>query len=452
MLNLLIYNIKSHFSLKEDKASYDEIDNTLRSAINMKGSNLWVLVMAILIASVGLNVNSTAVIIGAMLISPLMGPIMGIGYGIGIYDFALIRNALVNLGFAVAISLVTATLYFLLTPLSEAQSELLARTSPTIWDVLIAFFGGLAGIIASTRKVKTNVIPGVAIATALMPPLCTAAYGLATGQWHVFFGAGYLFLINCVFIALATIIIISGSHLPHKKFVDTATEKKIKTYLGILVMVTVLPSLYLAYNLVRHEIFIQETKHILHNEFQMSDTHLFDTTIDPKSRKIEISLIGAYVEESVLKKIKAKLNEDLGNDISLIVHQTKDQTVDTISLKSSIIADLYKESQSELESKSKQIDDLNTKLNALETEQHNMKNILEEIHALNPDIIDLTLGNGLSWSSNGGVSDQHLIVLLVKSNKTISIEQQKQLETWLKTRLKTNQLRIVFEALQEISN
>jgi len=203
------------FSLKADQADPADIDRSIRDGVVFKGTNLWVLMMAILIASIGLNVNSTAVIIGAMLISPLMGPIMGIGYGAGIYDFDLIKRGLKNLGIAAFISLLTSTLYFLASPLSEAQSELLARTTPTIWDVLIALFGGLAGIIATTRKEKTIVIPGVAIATALMPPLCTAGYGIATGSAHYFFGAFYLFFINCVFIAFSTLLVVASMRLPH---------------------------------------------------------------------------------------------------------------------------------------------------------------------------------------------------------------------------------------------
>lgn len=175
----------NRFSLLDDKADDTMIDESLRAGVELRGATPWILMFAIFVASIGLNVNSTAVIIGAMLISPLMGPIMGIGYGIGIYDFALIRKSVGNLLIATLISLLTSTVYFALSPLTEAHSELLARTSPTIWDVLIALFGGFAGIIGVTRKEKTNVIPGVAIATALMPPLCTAGYGLANGNWAI---------------------------------------------------------------------------------------------------------------------------------------------------------------------------------------------------------------------------------------------------------------------------
>ena len=183
---------------KKDKDNEALIVESIRNGVEFKGTNLWILIFAIFIASLGLNVNSTAVIIGAMLIYPLMGPIMGIGLGVGINDFELIKKAFRNLLIATIFSVLTSTLYFLLSPLNEARSELLARTTPTIYDVLIAFFGGMAGIVASSTKLKGNVIPGVAIATALMPPLCTAGFGLANGNMHYFFGAFYLFFINSV--------------------------------------------------------------------------------------------------------------------------------------------------------------------------------------------------------------------------------------------------------------
>ncbi|HNW52428.1 MAG TPA: TIGR00341 family protein, partial [Prolixibacteraceae bacterium] len=184
------------FNLSHEQAEHLETIHSIEKGVDFKGVNVWTLVFAIFIASVGLNVNSTAVIIGAMLISPLMGPIMGLGLSIGIYDFDLLKKSLKNLVVAVFISVVTSAIYFFISPLSEAQSELLSRTTPTIYDVLIALFGGLAGIVAGSTKEKGNTIPGVAIATALMPPLCTAGFGIATGNFLYFIGAFYLFFIN----------------------------------------------------------------------------------------------------------------------------------------------------------------------------------------------------------------------------------------------------------------
>lgn len=209
--------ILARFRLKTEIEDFPEVIKNIESGVVFRGTNLWVLIFAIFVASLGLNVNSTAVIIGAMLISPLMGPIIGMGLGLGIHDLALLKKAALNYLFAVVVSLLTSTVFFLLSPIDEAHSEILSRTSPNIYDVLIAFFGGMAGIIALSSRLKGNVIPGVAIATALMPPLCTAGYGLATWRLNFFFGAFYLFIINTVFIALATLITLKFLNFPYKE-------------------------------------------------------------------------------------------------------------------------------------------------------------------------------------------------------------------------------------------
>ncbi|MDE7150718.1 MAG: TIGR00341 family protein, partial [Candidatus Amulumruptor sp.] len=193
----------NYFSFSGQLISQAEAEESIRDGVSFKGTNIVILILAILIASLGLNTNSTAVIIGAMLISPLMGPIIGSGLGVGVHDFDLIKRSLRNLAMAAGFSVIASTVYFLISPVNEQHSELLARTSPTIYDVLIAFVGGFAGILAIASRNKGNVLPGVAIATALMPPLCTAGYGLATWQLHYFFGAFYLFIINSIYIAFA---------------------------------------------------------------------------------------------------------------------------------------------------------------------------------------------------------------------------------------------------------
>lgn len=235
--------LRHYFDLSPDTAANDQIDANIRGGVEFKGTNLWVLIFAIFIASIGLNVNSTAVIIGAMLISPLMGPIMGVGYGIGIVDFELVRKSGKNLVVAVLFSLLTSAIYFFITPLNDASSELLARTSPAFWDVMIAFFGGLAGIIGATRREKSNILPGVAIATALMPPLCTAGYGLATGNMYYFAGAFYLFFINSVFISFSTFLIVRYLKLPLREFVDAEKGRRMRRYVYITVLITLAPSL-----------------------------------------------------------------------------------------------------------------------------------------------------------------------------------------------------------------
>jgi len=231
--------IKDRFSLDEDKADEALIIESIDRNVHFKGTNLWTLIFAILIASIGLNVNSTAVIIGAMLISPLMGPIMGIGLGIGIIDFDLMKRGIKNLMIAALLSIITSFLYFSLSPLHEARTEILARTTPSIWDVLIAFFGGMAGIIAGTRKEKSNILPGVAIATALMPPLCTAGFGLATGEVYYFFGAIYLFSSIAfssvlLLLLLSDISSFSGNNLPRRLCIGEWSDTSGLLYLSRL--------------------------------------------------------------------------------------------------------------------------------------------------------------------------------------------------------------------------
>ena len=243
------------FNLRNDQASSADIDAALRAGARPAGTNLWVLFFAILIASVGLNVNSTAVIIGAMLISPLMGPIVGMGYGAAIADAPLMRSSVLTLfGFA-AVSLFTSMLYFTVSPLDEPGSELMARTTPTLWDVLIAAFGGAAGMVAATRRSFTNIAPGVAIATALMPPLCTVGFGLAHQRWDIAGGAAFLFLINSVFIAAATLLIGKLLRLPKLAELDAAAVQLHRWVIGVVLMAVLIPRAWFCYAFAQQEYF-----------------------------------------------------------------------------------------------------------------------------------------------------------------------------------------------------
>ena len=441
----MLNTIRHVFSLSDDISEADAIDTEIRSNVSLRGTNLWVLMLAISIASVGLDVNSTAVVIGAMLISPLMGPIMGIGYGIGVYDFPLIRKAVMSLLVATLIAFLTSTLYFLISPLSEAHSELLARTSPTIWDVLIAFFGGLAGMIAATRKIKTNVIPGVAIATALMPPLCTAGYGLANGQWNFFFGAFYLYIINSVFIAFAAVIIISAMKLPHRNYVDAKTESRVKKYLSAMVLITVVPSFYLAYHLVKEEVFTQKAKSFVAQEFKFDETYYSNLQINPKSKTIELSLIGKPIPKTTLKTIQNKLIKNELEATSLVVHQAGEQQIDTLSLKTSIVADLYKESQIAIDSRDQQIVKLNNQLRSYKTTEELMESVTPELHTLFPEINSIVIANGIGSASRYDIYHQKVTLLLVNSKKKLSDQDSERLIAWLGERLKTQKIKLIYE-------
>ncbi|PKO47826.1 MAG: hypothetical protein CVU29_00070 [Betaproteobacteria bacterium HGW-Betaproteobacteria-22] len=445
ILNRAKIALRHRFSLIEDKADDAQIDTSIRSGVVLRGTNLWVLMFAILIASIGLNVNSTAVIIGAMLISPLMGPIMGIGYGVGIYDQELIRKSFRNLGIATIISLLVSTVYFLLTPLSDAQSELLARTSPTIWDVLIAFFGGLAGIIGATRSEKANIIPGVAIATALMPPLCTAGYGLANANWEFFFGAFYLYSINCVFIAFASILIIWVLNPAHKIFVDEKTETRVSRILTAVVLLTLLPSVYLAVKLVKEEVFQAKASEFLAGEVVFDQTHVTQRNINAKLKRIEITLIGEYINKTKLKEIEARLNDYGLKDATLTVYQTKDQSVDISALKSNIVSELYKENLYELENKNKTIRELEAKINAAETLKSEWRNISAELHAQYPQIREVLFSEAIQWKVSENQTDEKVIVLNIIASSKLNRSDQYRISEWLKVRIKTNNIKLIVE-------
>lgn len=314
ILRLLTY-LRLGDNAEDPAAALESIERN----VVFRGTNLLILVFAIVIASVGLNVNSAAVIIGAMLISPLMGPIVGVGAGLGVLDLHLVRRSLKNLGFAVAASVLTSTLYFLLTPLDEAHSEILARTSPTIWDVLIALSGGFAGIIAAASKDRGNVVPGVAIATALMPPLCTAGYGLAHANWAFFAGAFYLFLINSVFIALATLATVRWLRYPARQHTDPATARRIRLYVTTAVLLTVVPSVYLAWRLVGQNTFSRRANQFIAAEAQIPENYLLAQKVDPQERRILLTYMGAGLDSTAEALLRERLLVHGLEDVELVV-------------------------------------------------------------------------------------------------------------------------------------
>ncbi|MDD5181346.1 MAG: DUF389 domain-containing protein [Gallionellaceae bacterium] len=430
------------FNLKDDQADPTNIDRSIRDGVVFKGTNLWVLMLAIFIASIGLNVNSTAVIIGAMLISPLMGPIMGIGYGAGINDFDLIKLGLKNLGIAILIGLFTSTLYFLVSPLSEAQSELLARTTPTIWDVLIALFGGLAGIVAATRKEKSNVIPGVAIATALMPPLCTAGYGIATGSAHYFLGAFYLFFINCVFIAFSTILVVASMRLPHKRFVSVGIEKKVHRAILAVVLVTVLPSIYLAYGLVTTEIFREKASSFIKKEYVFENTYIAKQVISPDTKGIEISLIGNNVPQEKLSAIAGKLKNYGLEKARLVNHQSGTKELDLASIRMGLLKDVLGSSQQSIEEKNKRILELEKELAAATAVHTEQQQAAKELYAQYPAITKVALAEAPIWDADG-TTKSNMLIVEVTSKKPLGKEDTRRISAWLKVKMGVEQVKLI---------
>lgn len=444
--------LRYRFNLRADQSSFEEIDQNIRDGIEIKGTNLWVLMLAIFIASIGLNVNSTAVIIGAMLISPLMGPIMGVGYGVGINDYLLIKKALNNLLISFLIGLFTSTLYFLISPLSVAQSELLARTTPTIWDVLIALFGGLAGIIASTRKGKSNVIPGVAIATALMPPLCAAGYGMANGSMEMFFGAFYLFFINCVFIAFATLLLVGYLNPPHKRFVSEEMERRVTRYIYAVVLCTVLPSIYLAYGLVTREVFNSRANEFVKNELVFEKSFIAKQQIYPDKKVIDITLVGQRVSDESLSELSKKLERYRLSNAKLAIHQTVIKELDEASLKKSLLTDILNTNQQAFDSKNKQLQELQDELSKLRAQQgqqaedlKEQQKIFAELVAQYPQVTKLAVAK-TDVHQTGHAEKLPILLINIASKKTLSREERRRIVAWLKVKTGVDQVKITLEA------
>ena len=301
--------IKAFFRLQDYMEDEQAIVTRISDGVTFKGPTLWVLIFAILIASLGLNVNSTAVIIGAMLISPLMGPIIGMGLAVGINDLDLLKRAALNFAVATGISILTATLYFLIPPLSEAQSELLARTSPTLYDVLIAFCGGAAGIIALCTRGNTNVIPGVAIATALMPPLCTAGYGLATGHLLYFAGAFFLFFINTVFISLATYMGVRLMGFHEREFASPERMRATRRVLMTVVILTMIPAAFMTFNIVRDSFTDGNVKRFVKAELRQSGTQVLSTSLDNDAHTLRVVAVGRILDDNLLETAYKRLGD-----------------------------------------------------------------------------------------------------------------------------------------------
>ncbi|MDY3974019.1 MAG: TIGR00341 family protein [Veillonella caviae] len=297
---------KKFFNIREDSASFSELNERIESDASVKGANLIVLITAILIASVGLNMDSTAVIIGAMLISPLMGGLIATGYGMATYDTHFIKESMTKLFFQVNVSLIASAIYFLLSPISDASSEILTRTSPTVWDVIIALCGGIAGAIGNTREEKNNVVPGVAIATALMPPLCTAGYGISIGSYSFFFGAMYLFFINAFFISLSAYFIFKLLRVPPVVYPDQEHKSYQKIILIVLGFVVTIPSIYMAYLTVGDNIREQQIKTFISKEIDHTSMSVISYSYDDKVLTLDI--IGRPVSETELEELQVALS------------------------------------------------------------------------------------------------------------------------------------------------
>ncbi|WKZ60713.1 MAG: DUF389 domain-containing protein [Cyclobacteriaceae bacterium] len=450
LLVMLSQFVRDRFNLESDKADEHETLEYIRKGVEFKGTNLWILIFAIFIASIGLNVNSTAVIIGAMLISPLMGPILGIGTGVAINDLDLLKKSFNNLMIATLFSVATSTLYFAISPLSTAQSELLARTNPTIWDVLIAFFGGLAGIVAGSRKEKSNAIPGVAIATALMPPLCTAGFGLASGNMYYFLGAFYLYFINSVFISLATYIIVRFLKYPKKEFVDPARERKVKTWITFFVIITIIPSTYLAYQTVKHSFFERNAVSFISQELNFDNTKVIsrDLRYDSKNPVIEVTLFGEPVNEEIIDQARKQLSNYNLEECQLIVLQGYDEGVNEASLASSIrsgvIEELYRQNEQTLRNKDERIKLLESELTRIKRVSNYTQELSPELKALYPTLTNFSVNQSFLMRLDSLQQDT-VYLAYAKFARRPTRTEIKKLDGWLKARVKSENVQLVIE-------
>jgi uncharacterized hydrophobic protein (TIGR00271 family) len=431
--------ILDYVNLENEIDDFDKIYETIEKDVNFKGSNIWILIAAVIVASIGLNMNSTAVVIGAMLISPLMGPINGMGYSIATYDFVLLRKAIKNFTFAVIASLIASTAYFAISPISTVHSELLARTSPTIYDVLIALFGGLAGIVAISSKQKGTVIPGVAIATALMPPLCTAGYGLATGQFYYFFGAFYLFTINTVFIAISSVLISQILKFPIRTLIDNMRKKKINRMISLIIILVVIPSIYLGYNLVQKEKFNNNATRYVNSINVIEGNYLLKSEINPTDKSIMLIYGGASLSEIQKNNIIKRANDFSLNNAKIEFQQGF--SFDAITKKNTQVENLKIEMNRInmlLIEKDKQLDSLN-KRNYLG------RQMLDEIRNLYPQISNCSYAESYSFHDTISNPDKIGIVIFTTKGKNLVNSEKEKIENWLKTRLKSKRVNVYYE-------
>ena len=439
--------LREYLDLRKDKDNELATVDSIRKGVEFKGANLWILIFAIFMASLGLNVNSTAVIIGAMLISPLMGPIMGVGLSVGMNDFELMKRSLKSFLITTAFSVTTATVFFLFTPIAEAQSELLARTSPTIYDVFIALFGGLAGVVALSTKEKGNVIPGVAIATALMPPLCTAGYGLASGNLIYFLGAFYLYFINSVFISLATFIGVRLMHFQRKEFVDKNREKKVRKYIVLIVILTMCPAIYLTMGIIRSTFFEAAANRFVSEQLNFDNTQVLNKKIhyEGDSCEIRVVLIGPEVPEASIAIARSKMKDYKLDNTKLIVLQgMNNEAVDISSIRAMVMEDFYKNSEQRLVEQKQKIATLEQNLERYKTFDELGKKIIPELKVLYPSVKTVSISHAIELAVDSVRVDTVTLAVL-KFGKHPGAHEKEKIAEWLKARTGAKQLRLITE-------
>ena len=435
--------LREYMDLKKDKENELETVDSIRKGVEFKGANLWILIFAIFMASLGLNVNSTAVIIGAMLISPLMGPIMGVGLSVGLNDFELMKRSLKSFLITTAFSVVTATVFFLLAPMAGSQSELLARTSPTIYDVFIALFGGLAGVVALSTKEKGNVIPGVAIATALMPPLCTAGYGLASGNLIYFLGAFYLYFINSVFISLATFIGVRMMHFKRKEFVDKAREKTVRKSIIFIVIVTMCPAVYLTYGIIKSTFYEAAANRFVNEQLVFENTQVLDKKINYEKKEIRVVLMGSEVPDASISIARSKMKDyKLGESKLIVLQGMNNEALDVSSIRAMVMEDFYENSERRLQEQRDRITQLEKTLEQYKEYDALSRTLAPELKVLYPSIHTLSIARSLEVRVDSLKADTVTLAVMKFAKQPTEAEKTK-ISEWLKARVGTKKLRLI---------
>lgn len=422
--------ISNLWNLHQGEQKQSDVLKEVLKNISFKGANLWILACAILIASIGLNVNSTAVIIGAMLISPLMGPIVGIGFALATYDLSLLKKSGKNLLTATFVSLLVSAIYFTLSPFKEAQSEILARTSPNIYDVLIAFIGGVVGVISITRVDKGNPIPGVAIATALMPPLCTAGFGLATLNFSYFAGALYLYSINCFFIAIATFVI--AKYLNYKPIIseNKDLDKKIRYSISFIMILLIIPSFMLAYQLIVERKYTQNVENFIKTEFVDNGYTIIYKKINYNSqpKKIELAFLNETIDSVEIQKLNNRLTQFNIENTQLFIKQN------TSDIKSEILEEI-KQRNNHFSEKDLVIQKLTNELNQYKI---GSPNLVKEVRILFPQIENISVGKMSSYNKKDSTFTNTIILYSTEGEIN-----EEQLKNWLSAKLQDYNLKVI---------
>lgn len=439
----IIKYIKSLINVWE-YIDYETADSSIRKNIAFKGPNVIILFCAIVIASVGLNVNSIPVIIGAMLISPVMGPILGLGLGLGTEDRHLLRDSMKNFAIMVVVSILASSLFFILSPLTlENQSELLARTNPTIYDVLIALFGGFAGILETSRKEKGTVISGVAIATALMPPLCTVGYGISELNLYYIGGALYLFLINTIFIALATFLAVKLFKFPAVQL-DENHQRISKHWYVVILIVILVPSIMTAINVVKENNFKINASHIVQSNKNLGGSFIYDhkTTYNRHEQTIEIFVAGDVLSDEMKDRIFRDAEQYGITRNQIVIHEDATRGRENIS-EAEIIKGIYEHSDQQIKVLNDSIVKLNAQLSAFKDKEIPVRSIARELFAQHPEINSISLTRGSAVDADSLFVTERIMVF-VSSDKPVDKELRIMIENWLKVRLDNENVTVVY--------